>query len=156
MKATRRLASLSPALAGLFLLAACGGGDGPTYPGMDDDPGGGTEGPTRTVKSDPSFARDIQEIFDRRGCTNSSCHGSSQQAGLDLRQGSAYGNLVNVMATQEQIIRVIPGNAQGSYLVIKLEGRQTVGQRMPRGAAPLDTIDLKNIRNWIDKGAKNN
>ena len=52
-------------------------------------------------------------------------------------------------------IRVIPGNAQDSYLVIKIEGRQGVGSRMPVGGA-LDAVDITNIRNWINEGAKNN
>ncbi len=53
-------------------------------------------------------------------------------------------------------VRVIAGDAQNSYLVKKLEGRQTVGARMPLNGAPLDNIDLTNIRNWIDQGAQNN
>jgi hypothetical protein len=64
---------------------------------------------------------------------------------------------VVVQATTEpQRILVIPGNAEDSYLVVKLEGRQTIGQRMPLGRAPLDSIDMGNLRNWIDRGAKNN
>jgi hypothetical protein len=108
------------------------------------------------VKANPAFGADIQEIFDRRGCTASGCHGSAQSAGLDLRSGSAYGSLVNVQASSEPIVRVIPNDAQNSYLVIKLEGRQSVGAQMPRGGSPLDTIDMRNIRNWIDTGAPNN
>jgi hypothetical protein len=110
----------------------------------------------RTVQADPSYSATIQEIFDRRGCTQASCHGLAQQAGLDLRRGTSYAELVNVMATSEPIVRVIPGNADGSYLVIKLEGRQSVGDRMPQGGAPLDTVDLTNVKNWISQGAKNN
>ena len=45
------------------------------------------------------------------------------------------------MATSEAVLRVIPNNADGSYLVIKLEGRQTVGARMPLGGQPLDMTD---------------
>jgi hypothetical protein len=39
--------------------------------------------------------------------------------------------------------------------VIKLEGRQTVGGRMPQTGSPLDSIDLTNVRNWISQGALN-
>jgi hypothetical protein len=128
--------------------------------GPEDDNngvGGGTGNTdTRVIKAQPSFANDIQEIFNRRGCTSSSCHGTSQQAGLDLRSGSSYGNLVNVDATQESKLRVRPGNANDSYLVIKLEGRQTAGARMPIGGSALDNIDLTNIKNWINNGAENN
>ncbi len=128
------------------LLAACSG-DSPAEP--DDDDG-------RVVKANPSFAADIQEIFDRRGCSSSACHGSAQQAGMDLRSGAAYGALVDVTASTESIVRVIPGDPDGSYLVMRVEGRQNVGSRMPLGGAPLDAIDLTNLRNWIATGAPAN
>ena len=43
------------------------------------------------------------------------------------------------------------GKAPESYLIIKLEGRQGVGGRMPFGGAPLDAIDMQSIKNWINK-----
>lgn len=107
-------------------------------------------------RSNPLFATDIQEIFGRRGCTSGGCHGSAQSAGLDLRTGSSHANLVGVAATSESVVRVIAGNGDGSYLVIKLEGRQNVGARMPRGGAALNAVDLANIKNWINQGANNN
>lgn len=30
----------------------------------------------------------------------------------------------------------------------------SVGRQMPQGAAPLDTIDLTDIMNWINNGAQ--
>jgi len=42
------------------------------------------------------------------------------------------------------------------YIVIKVEGRQSVGSRMPQVGGPLDAIDLANLRNWIAVGAPNN
>jgi hypothetical protein len=77
-------------------------------------------------------------------------------ADLDLRTGTSYGELVSVLATSEPILRVVPGSPDGSYLVMKLEGRQSVGDRMPQTGAPLDSIDLANIRNWIAQGAPDN
>ena len=53
-------------------------------------------------------------------------------------------------------VLVIPSNANDSYLVKKLEGRQSVGARMPLGGEALDNIDLSNVKNWINQGAKNN
>jgi hypothetical protein len=134
------------ALALTGFLSSCGG----------DSPTSGSSTDTRTVQANPSFSATIQEIFNRRGCTGSSCHGTARMAGLDLRTGASYGNLVGVRATSEPIVRVIPGDPNGSYLVIKLEGRQSVGDRMPQTGAPLDSIDLTNIRNWISQGALNN
>jgi len=63
---------------------------------------------------------------------------------------------VNVAATQSGVARVIPGNANDSYLIVKVEGRQTVGERMPLGGSALDNIDLTNLKNWINQGAQNN
>ncbi len=131
----------------LALLTGCASDDSPTG-------SGGTA--ARTIKADPSFAADIQEIFDRRGCTGSSCHGAALSAGLDLRSGSAYANLVNVNSSETGTPRVAPGDAQNSYLVIKIEGRQTSGAQMPLVGPPLDSIDIQNIRNWIDQGAADN
>jgi hypothetical protein len=140
-------------LAVLLAFAACGG-DSSTGPDMGGN--GGNSGDSRVVKLDPSFQSDVQEIFDRRGCSASSCHGSAEAAGLRLTDGSSHSELVGVPATTEAGTRVIAGDAQASYLVIKIEGRQNVGGRMPVGGSALDTIDVKNIRNWIDQGAKNN
>ncbi len=139
-------------VAGLAIVALACGGDSSTGPGGN---GGNTNG--REIKADPSFSSDIIEIFTRTGCSASSCHGSASQGGLDLRASAAYGELVNVAAEGEPSkTRVIPGDAQNSYLVIKLEGRQSFGSQMPEGGAPLDNIDLSNIRNWITQGALNN
>ena len=76
--------------------------------------------------------------------------------GSDLRTGASFAALVNVPAVAEPELRVIPGDPDMSYLVVKLEGRQVAGSMMPQGAAPLDEIDLTNIRNWILQGAENN
>jgi hypothetical protein len=138
-------------LVGFGLVATACGGDSPTGGGTPP-PGGGRE-----IKADPSFSSDIVEIFNRTGCSQSSCHGSASQGGLDLRASAAYGELVNVAAEGEPSkTRVIPGDAQNSYLVIKLEGRQSFGSQMPEGGTPLDNIDLSNVRNWITQGAQNN
>jgi hypothetical protein len=149
-----RSLTLSLAVAAALTLGACGdGGTGP------DDGGnsGGNNTPSRQILADPSFATNIQEIFNRRGCASGSCHGSgTQSAGLNLSSGSSYASLVNVTSTQVAVARVIPGNANDSYLIVKVEGRQTVGNRMPPGASALDNIDLTNLKNWIAQGAKNN
>lgn len=155
-----RATSAFPVFALVLLLAACGGGDGPTDPGNgggnnDGGSGGGPTGPV--VKTDPSFSSDIMEVFTRRGCTESSCHGSGQGGLTMTSTAGTYQNLVNVAsAGASGEVRVIPGNANDSYLVKKLEGRQSVGARMPSGGSPLDATDLTNIKNWINQGAKNN
>ncbi len=121
-----------------------------------DSPSGPDGGHDRVVKANPTLSADIQEIFDRKGCSSAGCHGSAQSAGMDLRSGAAYASLVGVTATTEAIVRVIPGDAQGSYLMMRVEGRQSVGSRMPLGGVALDSIDLGNLRNWIMQGALEN
>ncbi len=114
----------------------------------------GTE-PPPSVKDDPSFAADIQSIFNNN-CVSSGCHNAGASGGLVLLQGQSYANLVNVASTQEPgKTRVIPNDSPNSYIVIKLEGRQTNGNRMPQGGT-LDGNSIQNIKNWVDKGAKNN
>lgn len=129
-----------------LLLIGCASDDSPTNSG----------GTNRQIVANPSFATHIQEIFDRRGCSGTNCHGAALSAGMDLRAGASYANLVNVDATSESFKRVLPGNAQDSYIIIKLEGRQTVGSQMPLIGPALDSIDLQNIKNWINQGAMNN
>jgi hypothetical protein len=114
-----------------------------------------TTEPPPLIKDDPSFATDIQSIFSSN-CISSGCHNAGAAAGMVLLQGQSYSNLVNVASTQEPgKTRVIPNDSTNSYIVIKLEGRQTNGSRMPLGGT-LDSNSIQNIKNWIDKGAKNN
>jgi hypothetical protein len=121
---------------------ACSGGS---------DGGGGTAPATENV----SFTDDIQPIFNS-SCASSLCHGTAESAGLNLTQGSSYDELRNVTSTSEPPkLRVAPGNAAGSYIVIKLEGNQTVGDKMPRGGS-LSSAQITSIRTWIDEGAENN
>jgi hypothetical protein len=111
--------------------------------------------PPPSVKEDPSFAADIQSIFNNN-CISSGCHNAGAAGGIVLLQGQSYANLVNVASTQEPgKTRVIPSDSGNSYIVIKLEGRQTNGSRMPLGGT-LDSNSIQNIKNWVDKGAKNN
>ena len=138
----------------LVLLAAACGGDGPTDPGGDGGDGNG--GDTRQIIDDPSYSQHVWEIFQRRGCSASSCHGGGA-GGLSMSSASvAYEQLVSVPSTGTGEVRVIASDAANSYLVKKLEGTQGAGSRMPLGGTPLDNIDLTNIKNWINQGAKNN
>ncbi len=132
-------------------LASCGGEPNPTGPRPDDPQ------MTRVIKANPSFELDIQEIFVRTGCTESGCHGTGQ-AELYLLPGSAsnYASIVNIPADRERsFLLVKPFDATNSYLVIRVENRQQVGGSMPPGGT-LDSIDVANLRNWIDNGALDN
>jgi hypothetical protein len=120
----------------------------------NSDSSTGTE-PPPAVMDDPSFSADIQSIL-TNNCISSGCHNAGAAGGMVLLQGQSYANLVNVASTQEPAkMRVIPADSANSYLIIKLEGRQANGSRMPLGGV-LNSNSIQNIKNWIDKGAKDN
>ena len=113
-------------------------------------------GPPGIIIGDPSFVTDIEGIFSNN-CTAVTCHGVARQADLTLFRGQVYGNLINILSKEvPALLRVLPFDAEDSYVIIKLEGRQTAGARMPATGTPLNDTDLQNIKNWINKGAKNN
>jgi len=131
-------------------LAACGGGSGE---GLDANgqplpAGGGAPPPVPTLAS-------IQVDVFSVSCAISGCHGGGTvQFGLSLDPGFSAGKLINVDSQQDaSLIRVIPGNPNGSFLIQKLEGTQTVGRRMPDFSPPLPQATIDVIRQWIANGA---
>lgn len=74
---------------------------------------------------------------------------------LILEEGQAYDNLVNVPSEERpQLMRVSPGDIDGSYITWKIEGRDGIyGKRMPLNLPPLSTEKIQAIRTWIENGA---
>jgi hypothetical protein len=106
------------------------------------------------------FAQQIQPIL-TANCTGGACHDASGPAGnLQLTSGSAYSNLVNVLAKSSCTTtkRVAPGAPDQSYLMFKLQGAGDCfsGSRMPKGQNALPAAQLQLIRDWIANGAPNN
>ncbi len=61
-------------------------------------------------------------------------------------------SLINVASIENGALkRVLPNDADNSYLIKKLEG--TAGSRMPLGGQPLSTATIAQIRAWITSGA---
>lgn len=121
-------------------------------------------GPTPNLQ--PTLSSIQQDIFNttdasgRLGCTQ--CHsdagGRTPSGGLNLRDGTAYANLVGVASRGKPgAVRVIAGDPDNSYLVHKLEARtDMVGVRMPRGNGPFLTPgQMLVLRRWIELGARN-
>lgn len=105
------------------------------------------------------FAADIQPIFTFYSCASATCHGSTAPAAmLNLEPGNAYDNLVGVDSFQQPALkRVDPVEGSDmSYIIIKLEGNQLIGQRMPQGGPFLSQMEIRVIRDWIDQGALDN
>jgi len=130
-------------------LAACGGGSGEGLDtsGQPLSTGGG-------APLAPTLASIQVNIFSV-SCAISGCHGGGTvQFGLSLDAGLSAGNLINVASPQDAtLIRVIPGNPGGSFLIQKLEGTQTVGILMPAFSPPLPQATIDVIRQWIQNGA---
>jgi PKD repeat protein len=78
--------------------------------------------------------------------TCSGCHGRNGDAGMDLRAGQSYFNLVNVRATSQSGTRVIPGDPSNSVL----------GKKLAAGHRSRPAAEQQQIRNWILAGAQNN
>jgi hypothetical protein len=144
-----RLIALAACLSGGLVAAACGGSS-PSSPSGPS--GGGSGGSTVTFST-------LQTQIFSVSCT--ACHtdqGRTPAAGLNLMPGVSYAALVNVASSEKPgAIRVIPTNADGSYLVQKLRGDpDIVGLRMPRNGPPYLTDDQINlVKAWITSGAKN-
>ncbi|MBI1816135.1 MAG: hypothetical protein HYR72_14250 [Deltaproteobacteria bacterium] len=110
-----------------------------------------------------TFAGIQDVIFERRGCTESACHGAAQQGGLDLRSDVAYDNLIEVGSSESSLDRIRPGDKDRSYLFLKLAaatkpsilppGTQISGAPMPNGLPALSEDELEIVRLWILNGA---
>lgn len=117
----------------LFLLLACANGDD-------------------TGSWEPTFTNVESQVLGP-SCGFSSCHGSNT-GDLTLDGEGDFDRLVNVDATTGAVL-VIPGDADGSYLIQKLEGTDGIeGDIMPPGGGlSADRVQL--VRDWIDAGAPN-
>ena len=129
----------------LLALAACGGG------GEDAPP----PAPPAPTGLQPTLASIQANVF-TPSCAKSSCHtGGSPPAGLSLDPGLSWQNLYLIASSQNMsLVRVIPMNPDGSFLIHKLEGTALVGGPMPADGPPFlqqATIDV--IRQWIENGA---
>jgi len=91
----------------------------------------------------PSFARDVQPIFDR-SCV--SCHPAAYPY-LDLRRGRSYAQLYRVSAaTNPAFERVLPGRPELSYLLMHPPD--------PSNRGLLTVRDRRTIARWIAAGAR--
>jgi hypothetical protein len=96
------------------------------------------------------------------------CHTTAGGTGissghLDMTtQAAAFTNLVNVAAGGTACAgmgtRVVPGNADGSllYLKVSVDDPTPCGGKMPLGGPALPEAQAEMIEEWIDDGAPNN
>ncbi len=147
----RGLKHCTIAAALLAAAAGCGGGSGE---GLDENGRPVAAGGSGAAAIQPTLASIQANVFSVN-CAIPGCHGGGTvQFGLRLDPGFSAGNLINVASPQDASrIRVIPGNPNASFLIQKLEGTQTLGDRMPLFSAPLPQATIDVIRQWILAGA---
>ncbi len=103
---------------------------------------------------------DVQAILTAR-CALPGCHsGQFPSNNLNLEAGNSFDQLVgmdpfNANAAGMGILRVDPGDALNSYILIKVAGTPPfgLGSQMPLFADPLSESDVATIRDWINDGA---
>jgi hypothetical protein len=104
-----------------------------------------------------TFSAVQQQIFSA-SCAFSGCHaGGAPAEGLNLSEGQAYAEIVNVRSSQQAgRDRIEPGSPSTSYLYLKILGDASIsGSRMPRGAPALSQALKDLLRDWIERGAPN-
>ena len=113
-----------------------------------------------------SFASNIQPFFNA-SCAVAGCHVGPVPTGqLDLSEGRAYGQTVNVKAAGSRLLRIKPGSPEQSYVVQKIQGTPGIaGTIMPppgcpappqNGAACPSDGDKAALNQWITECAPNN
>jgi hypothetical protein len=128
-------------IAGMALIAGANGCKDKSNPLTGDSPS--------TVvfpASGVSYGIHVQPLFNQ-ACNNVDCHDDGQhQSVLKL---TTYDNAVRMV-----IGIVVPGNPDGSVLVLRIQG--SVGTRMPPSGPALNQNQINGIRTWVAEGAKNN
>jgi hypothetical protein len=113
----------------------------------------------QSVTTAVSFKLNVQPILSN-ACATDGCHSTNNaQSGLILSPGFAFGNIVNVVATQvAPERRVVPGSPDASYLFRKIINAPGIvgGVMPPGGLTPLTEAQLTTINAWIAEGAANN
>ncbi len=157
MRTVRRISITrvaAPALLVAVFVVACSSSSATAVTPKKD--AGFTDGRTHDY---PSFVDDVMPAFET-SCTQTSCHGS-KESNLNIfippDPALAYPELLKTSPTTGMKF-VAPGDPDHSYVVLKIEGKQTMGTEMPpndTGLPPIAPSALAAIRAWIAAGAQN-
>lgn len=99
-----------------------------------------------------SYSKDVKPILDKHCVT---CH-QPEQVG-ELASGFDLTTYESLMKGGQFGPMVIPGDVEGSNMIVLMEGRADPSISMPHGdQKPVFVQDIKTIRLWIEQGAKNN
>lgn len=112
---------------------------------------------TEAFDFEPTFTNVQEQIFDA-SCASSSCHGEGRGSeSLSLVAGSAYTDLVGVPSEQvPEIMRVVAGDPDGSYLVMKLRGDEGIEDEVMPAGNPMDDARIQLVVDWVADGASPN
>lgn len=101
----------------------------------------------------PLLSPAVAGVFDA-SCNGSGCHSSGTRAGgLSLQHDEAVDELLGVVSTSGQGVRVVAGEPDVSWLWAKIsEATPAVGSQMPLGAGALGASDQAAVRQWIQSG----
>lgn len=99
-----------------------------------------------------SFSSDVKPILaancfacHQEGGAGFEASGFKMTTYEDLMKGTQYGPMI------------LPGDAEGSNLVVLMEGRADPSIAMPHGKVErVPQSDIDTIRRWIDQGARDN
>src|SRR5262249_42419001 len=102
----------------------------------------------------------LQERIFTPSCTFSTCHSAQGHEGdLVLVAGRSFAQLVNAPAYQDaaaaaHLLRVVPGQPEQSFLVLKLRPHlpAAYGKQMPDASGLLDADARAAIEEWIRRG----
>lgn len=108
-----------------------------------------------------SFAAIQTVIFNGKGCSSGGCHsGNSPAGGMNLTDGRSFSSIINVTARSGGgLKRILPGNANSSYLYRKVSAKTNPGSftisgsPMPRVGTALSNNQLAALETWISNGA---
>ncbi|MFO1395407.1 MAG: hypothetical protein U1F09_16800 [Steroidobacteraceae bacterium] len=141
-------------------LAVAAAGCGSSSSGGSSDPG---PDPNPSCEADQQFTSTFEGIqkviFEKHGCTEQICHGSSAQGGLNLSPDVAYDNIYDKKALGVSMKLIEPGDNDRSYLWLKLAAKtspgsvEISGSPMPNGLPALSADELELVRLWIYAGA---
>jgi menaquinol-cytochrome c reductase cytochrome b/c subunit len=109
--------------------------------------GGEVDAAALAAITNPSFAKDVKPIMDKR-CA--SCHGTRKKGGYSVADYNS------VMTTGDNAPVIAAGDATNSILVQMLRGIKTdAGGQMPP-SRPLKEEQIQLIERWVNQGALDN
>lgn len=104
---------------------------------------------------DSSFESIQENIFNAICAVK--CHKDPRpKKNLNLAEGHSYDHLVNVPSKElPGMMRVLPGDAEMSYIIWKLEGRNGIRyKQMPLNLPQIPEVQIEAIIAWINNGAE--